>query len=222
VTRRAALCGVLAAAALVAGCTAGGSSPGPATSAQTTRTVVEGTRTASATPPPAPRPASSVAPLPPGSRTRTGETQRSCPYIRTGLDEDPAGAKGANVADIEGDRIYRTTVLTRLRPVGCRFYFYAPPYEAVADIRPVTYASAAAARDAMVLVARTGTQQITETGFADGLTGICFRTAFFGPDRRRDWAFVFATGRVVVTVHTQRSDTSRPALYLAQAIAAKF
>ncbi|WP_375477898.1 hypothetical protein [uncultured Jatrophihabitans sp.] len=209
------------AAGVLAGCTASAtSSP---TSPAVTHTVVEGTRTATSAPAISPpRPAKSVQPLPPGRAPRAGEAQRACPYIRTGLDEDPAGAKSANVADIEGDRVYRTVVLTRLRPVGCRFYFYAPPYEATAEIRPATYPTATAARDAMVLTARTGTEQLTERDFVAGLTGICYRTAFFGPDGRRDWAFVFAKGRVLVTVYTQRSDTSRNALYLAQAIAAKF
>jgi hypothetical protein len=126
------------------------------------------------------------------------------------------------MADLEGDRIYRTTVLTDYRPVGCRFYFYAPPYEAVADIRPRTFSDATDAYNAMILTARTGQSQSTEHGFVKGLVGISFQTRYFGPDGRRDWAFVFAKGKVMVAVYTQRSDTSRSALYIARAIAGKF
>ena len=53
------------------------------------------------------------------------------------------------------------------------------------------------------------------------MDGICFTTKFFGPDGAEDWAFAFAKGRVMVVVYTQRTDTSRNALYLAQAIAAQ-
>jgi hypothetical protein len=161
-----------------------------------------------------------VKPLPPGHRTRKGEKDGKCPYIKSGLNETSGG--GVNLADIEGDRVYRTTVLTKYKPVGCRFYFYAPPYEAVAEIRPRTFATATEAFNAMILTARTGHELITERNFVAGVTGICFRTRFFGPDHRRDWAFAFAKGRVMVVIYTQRSDTSRNAVYLAKAIAKKF
>jgi hypothetical protein len=165
-------------------------------------------------------PVATVHPLAPGSKPRRGEREKRCPYLRTGLNQDAGG--GVNMADLEGDRIYRTTVLTRYRPVGCRFYFYAPPYEAVADIRPRTFASAGDAYDAMILTARTGRNLITAKGFVPGLVGISFQTRYFGPDHRRDWAFVFAKGKVMVAIYTQRSDTSRNAVYIAKAIAGKF
>jgi len=161
-----------------------------------------------------------VHPLAPGGKPRRGEREKQCPYLRTGLDQDADG--GVNMADLEGDRIYRTTVLTRYRPAGCRFYFYAPPYEAVADIRPRTFASPTDAYNAMILTARTGRNQITERNFVKGLVGISFQTRYFGPDGRRDWAFVFAKRKVMVAVYTQRADTSRNAVYIARAIAAKF
>jgi hypothetical protein len=163
-----------------------------------------------------------VRPLPPGTRPAKGEKDHRCPYIKTGLNQDYDYSGGVNLADLEGDRVYRTTVLTKHHPVGCRFYFYAPPYEAIAEIRPFTLASTQAARDAMILTARTGKELITERGFVEGLVGISFRTKFFRQDGPGDWAFVFAKGRRMVIVYTQRSDTSRNALYIARAIAKKF
>ncbi len=129
---------------------------------------------------------------------------------------------GVNLADIEGDRVYRTTVLTGYKPVGCRFYFIAPPYEATADIRPYTFATATEAYNAMVRTAQTGAEPIPERNFAPDATGVCYRTKYFAPDGARDWAFVFAKGKHMVIVHTQRKDTSFNALSIGKAIAAKF
>ena len=201
----------------MAGCTSSGQ-PSPSTST-VTQTVVS-TRTTTAAIDVTPEPVATVHPLPPGATPRRGERERRCPYIRTGLNPDSGG--GVNMADLEGDRIYRTTVLTGYRPVGCRFYFYSGPFEAVADIRPRTFGTAKDAYDAMILTARTGLNQETEQGFVAGLVGIAFQTRYFGPDGRHDWAFVFAKGKVMVGVYTQRRDTSRNAVYIARAIAAKF
>jgi hypothetical protein len=214
---RAAVAGALAALALLAGCSASGSPP-PAPS------TVTHTRTQTLTRPPqrpyVPPPAASVKPLPPGHPVHKGEKEGRCPYIRAGLDVD--SGNGVNLADLEGDRVYRTTVLTKYKPIGCRFYFYAAPYEAVADIRPITFATATQAYNAMVRTAEAGEQAIPAKNFIDGLTGISFQTRYFGPDGRQDWAFVFAKGKVLVGVYTQRSDTSRNALYVAKAIAKRF
>jgi len=209
---------VVAAVGLVAGCTSSGAPAGPSTSTAT-RTI-ERTVTSGPSVSVTPEPVATVHPLPPGAKPRRGEQERHCPYLRTGLNQDSDG--GVNLADLEGDRIYRTTVLTKYHPVGCRFYFYAPPYEAVADIRPQTFATAKDAYDAMILTARTGKNLSTAKDFVPGLVGISFQTRYFGPDKRRDWAFVFAKGKVMVAVYTQRSDTSRNALYIAKAIAKKF
>lgn len=214
--------GALAALALVlGGCTSGEGTPTTTTTSTHTRTVTA-TRSPSGQQFRPPHPAT-VHPLPPGTRPHKGEKDRACPYIRAGLDVDDGS--GVNLADLEGDRVYRTTVLTKYYPVGCRFYFYAPPYEAIAEIRPYRFGTAVAALNAMILMARTGRELITERNFArvpQGLTGICFRTKFFGADGARDWAFVFAKGRTMVIVYTQRTDTSRNALYIARAIAGKF
>lgn len=204
---------------VLAGCSSSGAPPPPPSTSTVVSTVV-GTRTPTPRASFTPAPATTVRPLPPDAGPHPGEKDGRCPYIRPGLNVDSGG--GANVADLEGDRIYRTTLLTGDRPVGCRFYFYAPPYEAVTDIRPRTFATPTDAYDAMVLTAEAGGNQITEKNFVPGVTGICFQTRYFGPDGRRDWAFVFAKGRTMVGVYTQRSDTSRNALYLARAIAGKF
>jgi hypothetical protein len=200
---------------LVSACSSSGK-PSPTTATQT----VVSTRASTPAPTFTPEPVATVHPLAPGAKPRGGEKARHCPYVRTGLNEEADG--GVNMADLEGDRIYRTTRLTRYHPVGCRFYFYAPPYEAVADIRPFTFASAKEAYNAMILTARTGKNPITAKGFVKGLVGISFQTRYFGPDHQRDWAFVFAKGTAMVVVYTQRSDSSRNALYIAKAIAGKF
>lgn len=205
---------LVAAGLLLAGCTRGTT----VVTTTTDRTVTAHiTHSASAAPSFRPASAASVAPLPPGARPAAGELEKPCPYIASSQDQGPV-----SVADIEGDRVYRTTVLTRLRPVGCRFYFWADPFEAVADIVPRTFATATEAYDAMVLTGRAGTQVMGQKNLVPGVDAVLFRTRFFGPDGDRDWACAFAKGRVMVVVHTQRADTSRNALYLAQALAPKF
>lgn len=214
--RRAAVAAGLCAVALAAGCTT--HRPAPITVTTTRTATVTSTRPA----PPlhfTPSPPRSVAPLPPGARAPRGERDARCPYLRSGLDQTPN--VGVNLAELEGDRVYRTTVITTDHPPGCRFWFYAPPYEAIADIRLQRLASARLAHDAMVLTARRGKALIPVPRFAGGLSGVLYRTRFFGPDGDRDWAFVFAKGRLLVIVHTQRDDTSRNALYIGRAIAAK-
>lgn len=208
----------LAFALAIAGCSSGGAQPRPTSPA--THTIVQ-----TVTPPPAsitytPAPATSVHPLPPGAKPRAGEVAKPCPYIKAGLNQEPAS--GPNVADIEGDRIYRTTILTRLQPVGCRFYFYAPPYEAVADIVPTTFPSARAAHNAMVLTAQAGRRAQARPDFVAGVDGILYQTRFFGRDHGADWAFVFAKGPVMVVVHTQQTNSPLNAELLAKAVVNRF
>ena len=217
---RAAVATLVAAGLVLGGCTSSGTPAGPTA----TRTIVQ-TETASA---PAaaftPAPAGSVRPLPPGGGLRAGELDRSCPYIRAGLDSEPTD--GPNVADLEGDRVGQVTVLTGYRPNGCRFYFAysygTTRHEAVADILPRTFATATEAHNALVLTARAGTEPISEPGFVAGVDGIAYRTRFFGPDGARDWAFAFAKGKVLVVVHTQQTNTSRNAVNLGRAVVGEF
>jgi len=203
------------AALTLAGCTSSSAPKAPTTS---TRTVtLTRTPTARAY---TPAPATSVHPLTPGAKPRAGEVAKSCPYIKAGLDIQPTS--GPNVADIEGDRIYRQTVLTSLHPVGCRFYFWAPPFEATADVLPTTFATATQAHNAMVLTADAGRNAQARPHFAAGADGILYQTRFFGPDGDSDWAFVFAKGRVMVVVHTQQTNSPLNAQLLAEAIVGKF
>jgi hypothetical protein len=212
----AALALIAAVLATTTSCTSkGGNAPSSSdVTVTSTRTL---TRTPSAAPF-TPQPATTVAPLPPGAAPAAGEVEKACPYIASTPNDDP----NTNVADIEGDHVYRTTVLTKLKPVGCRFYFYAGPFEAIADFIPRTFATAAEAHNAMVLTAGKGTQQIAQPNMIKGVDAILFRTRFFSPDGNQDWACAFAKGKVMVIVHTQRKDTSQNALYLAQAVVAKF
>ncbi len=218
---------IVAAAVSLVGCTASRSAPRDPT--PSTRTVT-GTRTLTQPPSGAsftPAPAATVAPLPGGGKAPKGEKFAHCPYIRAGLNEDRSGS-GANIADIEGDRVGRTTVLTGYRPVGCRFYFaYSygnTRHEAVADILPTTFPTAAAAHNALVRTAqagRPGSQQ-SAPRFAPGADGVSYQTKFFGPDGNRDWAFAFAKGTVLVVVHTQQNDSEINARNIGTAIAGKF
>ena len=219
--RRAIAAIAVPAAVLVLGaCSSSGGGADPTT----TRTIVQ----TSTAPAPAvsftPAPATSVAPLPPGGKAPKGEVFRTCPYIKAGLDSEPTSAP--NVADLEGDRVGRVTVLTGYRPVGCRFYFsysYGDTrHQAVADIQPFTLATPTDARNAMIRTAEAGTSPETGQNFVPGLIGIRYQTRFFGPDGAKDWAFVFAKGRRMVVVHTQQTSSSLNAQQLAAAVAAEF
>jgi hypothetical protein len=206
-------------AALLTGCTGGGSDQAPITITSTETLTRSPSPTPSAKPfvPPAP---ATRAPLPAGAAAPAGTVERLCPYIRSGLNQDPYD--GPNAADIEGNRIYRTVVLTTLKPVGCRFYFAYGDNHATAEIHPTTFATATDAYNAMVLTARVDPNAIGVPKFAEGADGIRFKTKFYGPDGATDGAFVFAKGKVLVVVYTEQSDNTQNALSLAQAIVGKF
>lgn len=218
---------LVAAGAVLAACTAGSATSGDRSRPQPT----PGTRTVITTVPPAataytPAPATSAARLR-GASAPKGERFARCPYIRTGLDQD-GYSSGATLANLEGDRVGRTTVLAGYTPVGCRFYFInsygGVLHEAVADILPTTFATPAAAHNALVLTAdagRSGSQQ-SQPHFVPGVDGIQYQTRFFGPDGDKDWAFAFARGKVLVVVHTQQSDSPLNALLVGKAIVGKF
>ncbi|MFN2519393.1 MAG: hypothetical protein ABR604_10220 [Jatrophihabitantaceae bacterium] len=183
---------------------------------ETVHSTLTQTRTASPTTF-RPAPTTTVTPLEPGQQPAAGEVEKACPYILSSQDQ------GENsLADLEGDRVYRTTVLTATKPVGCRFYFWASPYEAIAEIAARTFPTSLAARNAMVLTGQAGSQVQGKHNIVAGVDAVLYRTRFFGPDGARDWACVFAKGRIMVTVRTQRKDTSLNALLIAQQIAPKF
>lgn len=157
-----------------------------------------------------------VATLPPGQNPPKGEVEKACPYIASTPDENP----NVNVADFEGDHVYRTTVLTGMNPVGCRFYFYAPPYEPVADITTYRFSSAVVANNSLVLTARHDTEAFNKS-IATGVTGVLFRAKLNPEDGGQDWSCGFVKGDVVVIVRT-RQNVSFNAGEIAGAIAAKF
>lgn len=183
----------------------------------TTTSTVTSTRAPSSTGEYKPPPVTSVAPLPPGAAPAAGEVEKACPYILSSQDQG-----SDSMADLEGDRVYRTTVLTTLKPVGCRFYFWSGPYEAIAEIAPRTFASERAALAAAIATAKVDANAQSYPNLVPGVTAISYRTMFFGQDGARDWACVFAKGKVMVVVRTQRTDTSLNGRLIAQAIAAKF
>jgi hypothetical protein len=173
-------------------------------------------------PPPAqtytPPPPSTVAPLPPGAKPRAGEVEKRCPYIASTRAQNAT----VNVETINGSHVLRTTVLTGTSPVGCRFYFYAPPYQALVDIVPQRFSTPTQARNAMVVLARTGTQAAGLPQIVPGVDAVQFRTKFFASDGARDWACAFAAGNTMVVVYTDRDDQAFNAVQLAKAIAGKF
>lgn len=192
------------------GCTKSASPP----SSTTTNTV---TQTHTSPAPAVPVAAGYVAPLRPGQRPAKGEVEKSCPYIKSTQDEDPVHS----VAVIEGNRVYRTTVITAMKPVGCRFYFWAPPYEAVADIITHSYGSATLAHNAMVGTAKAGSRAAGITNLVPGIDAVLFKTKFYSADGNQDWACAFAKGAVLVIVHTNQTDVSFNARELAAYIAPK-
>jgi hypothetical protein len=204
---------LFAAATVLAACTKSTQT----TTIDTTQTqTVISTRPAT-TPAFKPAPVTTVDPLPPGAAPAKGEVERPCPYILSSQDQGPV-----SMADLEGDRVYRTTVLTNLKPVGCRFYFWAGPFEAIAEIAPRTVASPEAARAAMIATAAVDPSAEGFHNLVPGVDAISYRTRFFGPDGKGDWACVFVKGKVLVVVRTQRTDTSFNGREIVQAIAAKF
>lgn len=208
---------VMLAATLVGACTSGGGEePTPSTSTiitTITRPRPTPAKSSAFTPPPA----RSVTPLSPNSDPAAGEVEKACPYVASTPDENP----DVNVADMEGDHVYRTTVLTGLKPVGCRFYFYAPPFEAIADIQPQTFPTARDAYNAMVRTGQAGQNYSGRPHIIPGVDAIVYQTQFFGDDGDQDWACVFAKGNVMVVVHTQQTNVSYNALQIATAIAPK-
>ena len=161
-----------------------------------------------------PPPAATVAPLGQAHAAMpAGEVEGTCPYISNDA-----------LADAEGDHVYRTATLTGLTPVGCRFYFYAGPFEAIADILPMTFATATDAYNAMVATGNAGSGTLGIKDLIPGVDGVSYKTAFFGPDVASggDWACAFAKGNVMVVVHTQQTNVSFNAKAIATDIAPKF
>jgi hypothetical protein len=202
------------AVSLVAACTS--KNGGTVSTNDVTKTsTITGTRTATA-PNVTVAAAKTVAPLLPGVAPAKGEVEKACPYILSSQNQGPN-----SMADLEGDRVYRTTVLTNMKPVGCRFYFWSGPYEAIAEIATKKYASPRTARAAMIATAKVDSAAQGYPNLLPNIDAISYRTKFFGPDGNRDWACVFVKGSLMVVVRTQRKDTSFNARAIATAIAPK-
>lgn len=195
-----ALTGALTVVFGLAGCS---SASGPADPPPSTRVI---TRTETVAPSaPVPPTLTAVPPLVPGAAPPAGQREQSCPYLASGT-----------VADIVGSHVYRTTTGDQ----ECRFFFYAAPYNAVADIVQTTYGSAADAVTAMtVLASAPGREGRRQPGIGPGIDGALFRAPLVAADDGRDWACAFTAGATLVVVRTQRTDTSQPALDLATAVA---
>jgi hypothetical protein len=205
----------IAVALVTSACTSSQPTPPQSSTIVRTHTIVVSPPAPTPTVTFTPKPAATVDPLPPNGQPRRGERERRCPYIASTPEQDSK----TNVADIDGSHVYRTTVLTRLHPVGCRFYFYAPPYEAIVDIVPRRFATATDAYNAMVRTADAGRAAMGHKNIVPGVDAVLYRTKFFGPDRGRYWACAFAAGRTMVIVHTQRDDTALNALLIARVVA---
>jgi hypothetical protein len=200
-----------------AGCSAksgGGSGSTTTTEITETQTITRPPPTPTSSGPYVPAPATTVVPLGQAHAPMpAGEVEGTCPYISNN-----------DLADAEGDHVYRTSTITTTKPVGCRFYFYSSPYEAIADIVPTTFATATDAYNAMVATGAAGTGTLGVKDLIPGVDGVLYKTAFFGPDVAKggDWACAFAAGKVLVVVHTQQTNVSFNARSIATAVAPKF
>ena len=204
---------VLPLLALLAACSSSGSPATKDTTHTSTTTITtHPSRSSVSKPAPfTPTPARTVAGLPPGQQPAKGEREATCPYIST-----------QDAADTEGNRIYRTTVLTTLHPAGCRFYFWCCDYHATMDIVPRTFATPTEAYNAMVRTGQAGSNLTGIDSLIKGVSAVLYKTKFYGPDGPTDWACTFAKGKVMVTVNTNQNDVSFNAKQLAKLIAAKF
>ena len=197
---------------LLAGCTSGSGQPD---TTQTITNTISVTQSTTAPGKEKPIAFATVTPLPPGQAPAAGEVEKACPYIASTPEQNP----DVNVADIEGDHVYRTTVLTRMKPQGCRFYFYAGPFEAIADITTHAYANSVTAHNTLVKTVSKD-KKAFKVSIPTSQLAYVFRAAFFGQDGGNDWACIFQKGKILVVVRTQQP-ISFNARALAQAIAPK-
>lgn len=187
------------------------------TSEHVLHTLSRPAATTSGTPTNAPaRPARTTGPLPQPSKvvTRRG----ACPYIDT-----------VTAQNLNGSRIDpRKNQIITTSPVGCRFFAlnaagygqHARAGRPEIEISTARYRTSADAQQGMVRTALKGTD-INPVKVARH-AGAQFRTRFNPGDGAQDWACTFATGTLVVTVKTDRTDLALNAVNIATAIAAKF
>jgi hypothetical protein len=135
-------------------------------------------------------------------------------------------------ADRIGMRLARITVLrSGGRLVGCRFYAlhgsplhaseHLPgPSQPAVEILLRRYRAPAAAHNAFVRAASSGRDPQRER-IEPGSTGVCYQSDFYPPDRGRDWACGFSTGRTSVLVRTVVTSPALDAVLVARAIAGR-
>ena len=193
-----------------AGCTSvHAAAPGP--SVVTDYVTMTSTPHTTVAVPATPPPAATVAGMGPQAPMPAGFTEAPCPYIDT-----------QTAANLEGNRIYRTATSTGAGPVTCRFYFWCCDFHATLEIQPVTYPSADAAYNAMVLAGKRGTNVTGVPGLIPGVDAVLYQTPFYGRDDGRDWAAAFAKGTTMVIVRTDQTDVSYNARRIAATIAPRF
>jgi hypothetical protein len=195
VRRLLAIASIAALSGSLAACTSGSPGPDGTINVTNTRTITRSS----------PQPGNekaitfkAAATLPPGQTPPKGEVEKACPYIASTPAENP----DVNVADFEGDHVYRTTVLTTMKPVGCRFYFYAGPFEPIADITTYRYRDNITARNVLVKTVRKDPKayQVKISGTDAAYS---FR-AVLNPEDAEDWACIYLKGSLLVVVRTRQ------------------
>ena len=158
----------------------------------------------------------------------TAKTVSACPYLSITSAKDNAGMRLDKITELIQDG----------KTVGCRFYPLAhpnaqcgascfagehlPPGTQVAvQLQATKYASATAARNAFIILSRSGTnvqqEQITSSN-----TGLCFQINFWSHDNGKDWACAFSKGTTEVVIKTVVTDPAQNVVQIAQAIEPKF
>jgi hypothetical protein len=196
------------AALLLVGCSR--STPPPVVTTTVVTTVVSSPAKPTPTPTFRPAPASYVQVLPGDGSLPAGQVAGDCPYLDT-----------QTAMDIEGNRVGQTA-LSAAKPTACTFYYAYAPVRATLQIAPMRFTTATDAYNAMVLTGEAGSEIDSRRGIVSGVDAVLYRTKFYQPDGGRNWACSFAKGTTMVTVRTDRTDTSYNALQLAKAIAGKF
>ena len=198
-----------AVALLLAGCSRG--TPPPVVTTTVVTTVVSSPAKPTPAPTFHPAPASYVPVLPGDGSLPAGQVAADCPYLDT-----------LTAMDIEGNRVGQTAI-SAAKPTACTFYYaYAPVRPTLADHpAEVRHRYGRLQRDGADGRSRAARSTVVVAS-SPGVDAVLYRTKFYQPDGGRNWACSFAKGTTVVTVRTDRTDTSYNALQIAKTIAGKF
>jgi len=149
---------------------------------------------------------------PPVPARVTEQDAAACPFVDTQA-----------AVDAEGNRVSRITVLVQAKKViGCRYYFWCCDFHATMEMVATGYPDTTTAYNVMVRLGQAGAQTEGVPGLAPGVDGVLYRTSFYQPDGKTDWACSFAAGKTVVTVKTDQNDTSHDALNVAKLLVPHF